>query len=242
MKMAFISDIHGNAVALDAVLADIEKHNVQSIAVMGDICFRGPEPKKALDRIRSLDSPVLKGNADEWMVRGVKEGEVPDQALAMMNNERDWSVSQMDENDLNYLKELPTQFHWELNSHLKLHTFHATPDSLFQVVLPHAEPAHIRETIFSQKEADLYLYAHIHLPYVRYIDGKCVANLGSVGLPFDGQTKASYLLVEIEEDRYRVSIERVPYDVQKVVQQYVDQDYPNTDVMSKVIQEARPPS
>ena len=76
MKIAFISDIHGNAVALDAVLNDIEKKKVDKIYVLGDISYRGPEPKRALELVRSLNTDVIKGNADEWVVRGVREGEV----------------------------------------------------------------------------------------------------------------------------------------------------------------------
>lgn len=64
MKIAFISDIHGNAVALESVLEDIDKKNVDRIIVLGDICFRGPEPKRSLDLVRSLDTYVIKGNAD----------------------------------------------------------------------------------------------------------------------------------------------------------------------------------
>ncbi len=77
MKLAFISDIHGNAIALDAVLQDISAKNADKVFVLGDICYRGPEPKRALDLVRSLNCEVIKGNADEWVIRGVREGEVP---------------------------------------------------------------------------------------------------------------------------------------------------------------------
>ncbi|GAA5346504.1 metallophosphoesterase family protein [Planifilum fimeticola] len=70
MRVAFIADIHGNGVALDAVLEDIEKRKVDRIAVLGDIAFRGPEPKRVLERVRSLPADVIKGNADEWTARG----------------------------------------------------------------------------------------------------------------------------------------------------------------------------
>ena len=71
MKIAFVSDIHGNATALEAVLADIEKKKADKVVVMGDISYRGPEPKKSLDLVRNLNTAVIKGNADEWLHRGV---------------------------------------------------------------------------------------------------------------------------------------------------------------------------
>src|SRR5690625_314515 len=85
MRFAFLSDIHGNATALEAVLHDAANQKVDKIYILGDLCFRGPEPKRVLDLVRSVDATVIKGNADEWMVRGVKKGEVPDAALDIMN-------------------------------------------------------------------------------------------------------------------------------------------------------------
>lgn len=100
MRVAFIADIHGNGVALDAVLEDIEKRKVDRIAVLGDITFRGPEPKRVLERVRGLPADVIKGNADEWTVRGVRPGEVPEAARGMMNRERRWTAAQLDEEAL----------------------------------------------------------------------------------------------------------------------------------------------
>ena len=74
MKMAFISDIHGNANALDAVLEDIKNRQVEKVYCLGDIAYRGPEPQRSVELIRSLDTFVIKGNADEWVVRGVQAG------------------------------------------------------------------------------------------------------------------------------------------------------------------------
>ena len=74
MRYAFISDIHGNAVALEAVLKDIEVKQADKIIVLGDVAYRGPEPKKSVELIQSLETDVIKGNADEWIVRGVREG------------------------------------------------------------------------------------------------------------------------------------------------------------------------
>lgn len=104
MKIAFISDIHGNAISLDSVIADLNRKSVDQIFVLGDLFYRGSEPKRALGLIRSLNAEVLKENADEWVVRGVKKGEVPDQALDIMNKERDWTISQLDAEDIDYLK------------------------------------------------------------------------------------------------------------------------------------------
>ncbi|MBX6396260.1 MAG: metallophosphoesterase family protein, partial [Alicyclobacillaceae bacterium] len=110
----------------------------------------------------------------------------------------------------------------------------------FTVVPPDAPPEALRERIMVKPAADLYVYAHIHLPYVRYLNGKCVVNIGSVGLPFDGMPRASYALVEAEAGRYRVTLERVAYDVERVAERYREVDYPNLDMM-RVVREAVSP-
>ena len=91
----------------------------------------------------------------------------------------------------------------------------------------------------SAVEAKLYVYAHIHKPYIRYLNGKVIMNIGSVGLPFDGMNKASYGIVEIQEDGFRTSIERVSFDIEKVIQQYQEKGYPNADMMTQVLRKAR---
>lgn len=239
-RIAFISDIHGNAVALEAVLADIKDKKVDQIYVLGDIAYRGPEPKRAVELVRELNTTVIKGNADEWTVRGVQQGEVADHILDIMNEERQWIVSRLDQSDLRYLQELPSELTLSLSDSLDLHAFHATPDSLFEIVLPETPKEQLEEKLMT-KPASLYVYAHIHLPYIRYVNGKCLVNIGSVGLPFDGLARSSYAIVEAEQDRYRVTIERVAYDIEKVVKQYQEGEYPNQQVMINVIRTAQSP-
>lgn len=236
MKIAFISDIHGNATALEAVLQDIESKEVDKIVVLGDIAYRGPEPKKSLDLIRGLNTDVIKGNADEWVHRGIKEGEVPDQALDTMKKEQEWTAGQLSDEDMEYLANLPSEVTVDLTENIKVHCFHATPESLFEVVKPTESDGALEEKMMQNQEASLFLYGHIHLPYIRHINGKCVANLGSVGLPFDGLNHASYLIAEGDGTQFSTAIHRVEYDVDKVKQQLADADYPNLEFLSGVIE------
>lgn len=234
MRVAFISDIHGNAHALDAVLDDIRSKSVDKIVVLGDIAYRGPEPKRAIELIRNLNTTVIKGNADEWVTRGIKKGEVPDEALALMTKEREWTVSQLDQEDLDYLSNLPEETRFDMEG-VRVHAFHATPTSLFDVVLPNTDDETIKTKLMTEKDADLYLYGHIHTAYVRPINGKTIINLGSVGLPFDGHAKASYALVTITEGYASTSIEKVSYDLQKTIAMYDEVNYPNAKMMQNIV-------
>lgn len=233
MKLAFISDIHGNAVALEAVLKDLRAREIDEVFVLGDICFRGPQPRRSLEMVRTLDTEVIKGNADEWIVRGVEKGEVPDEALAMMNAERDWAASQLDHNDIAYLRDLPTELNLAFGD-LDVHAFHATPNSLFDAIQPDASDDTLTKQMMKEN-ANIYIYAHIHKPYIRYINGKCVINTGSVGLPFDGSNQSSYAIIEILGDNVRTSIAKVSYDVDQVVNQFEESDYPNIKFMTELL-------
>src|SRR5690625_12802 len=236
MKLAFIADIHGNVTALEAVLNDIKQRDVDQIYVLGDICYRGPEPQSSLDKVRLLNVDVIKGNADEWVVRGIREGEVPESVHSIMNKERDWTVSRLDNESIEYLENLPTELNLEFDKK-KIHAFHATPNSLFDVVQPDESDRVLTEKLMVN-EADIFIYGHIHKPYVRFIDGKCIINIGSVGLPFDGLNKSSYAIVEIEGDNVEASIVRTSYDVNKVVKQFKDSDYPNKELMTHLIRKS----
>lgn len=238
MKFAFISDIHGNAIALDAVLDDINKKGIDKIYVLGDICYRGPEPKRSLELVQSLNTEVIRGNADEWVVRGVREGEVPAKVLALMNSERDWTLTKLNQTDIDYLQNLPDQIHCEAEG-IKINAFHATPDSLFEVVLPETEDQLIESKLMKENDCDIFIYGHIHKPYIRYINGKVVMNIGSVGLPFDGMAKASYGLVEIENGHIRTAIQRVKYNLDTVVDLYKKENYPNAEMMSAIIRNGK---
>jgi putative phosphoesterase len=236
VKIAFISDIHGNAVALDAVLKDIKKKDVDKIYVLGDLCFRGTAPKQSLDLVRGLNTDVIKGNADEWVVRGVKKGEAPDHVLEIMNQEREWTLKQLDDEGLEYLRNLPTDLKLEIGK-IKLHGFHATPNSLFDIVLPLESDEVLNEKMMKD-DVDIYIYAHIHKPFIRYINGKCLMNIGSVGLPFDGLNKSSYGLLEVIDGNVQTTIVRVSYNVDEEIKKFRESDYPNIEQMVKLLKHA----
>ncbi|GGC84710.1 serine/threonine protein phosphatase [Thalassobacillus devorans] len=234
MRLAFLSDIHGNARALEAVLEDIEKRNVDQLFVLGDIAYRGLEPERSVELVRGLDSQVIKGNADEWIVRGVQDGEVPDKVIEGMNQERAWAHANMTSESVNYLNELPREITEEYKG-INIHGFHATPADLFEVVLPDATEDEMKDRLMVNQLADVYIYGHIHKPYIRYINGKMVVNTGSVGLPFDGLAQPSYVLIDIGENGVQSSIVRTNYELAGLVEDIEVSDYPQKNVLTNLL-------
>jgi predicted phosphodiesterase len=155
-----------------------------------------------------------------------------------MNHERQWIVEQLEPSDIDYLESLPTQLNLTIED-VEISAFHATPTSLFDIVLPNVDDNQIETSLMQAQDAQVFVYAHIHKPYIRYINGKVIINIGSVGLPFDGLAKASYGLVEVEDGNIKTSIRRVNYNLESVVELYHEVHYPNAEMMSKVIRTAK---
>ncbi|QKS71143.1 metallophosphoesterase family protein [Paenalkalicoccus suaedae] len=216
-KIAVISDIHGNMHALQAVLADIKSQYIDEIVVLGDLAFRGPHPNECVDLVKKHARYVIKGNADEWAVRGIHEGEVPEHVLDGMRTEQAFTHSQLTEENLTYLHSLPETLELPLTNKKQLFVFHATPDSLFEVVPSDASNEKLLKLIASNERANLFAYGHIHVAHQRTINGKLVFNTGSVGLPFDGDNRASYAIVHAKDD-VQLTLRRVSYDIDAAVE------------------------
>ncbi|GAF14413.1 serine/threonine protein phosphatase [Bacillus sp. JCM 19045] len=234
MRFAFLSDIHGNATALEAVLNDLQSKQIDRIYILGDLCFRGPEPKRVIELVQSSGAQVIKGNADEWLVRGFKDGEIPQERLEMFQQEREWALGRLDQKDIDYLKNLPTELVIDDGQDLIVHAFHATPTSLFDTVA-FDETEKVENELMVRDEADVYIYGHTHHPYVRSLHGKNIVNVGSVGMPFDGHPLASYAILDIEDGSHSIQLNRVPYNREHVVEIYKQSGYPNIEEMGAVI-------
>ncbi|GEL08396.1 metallophosphoesterase family protein [Salisediminibacterium halotolerans] len=226
MKIALLSDIHGNDTALEAVLEDISKQGVTHTAVLGDIAYRGPDPKKCIEYVRELHGKVIKGNADEWIVRGVQAGEVPEHALALMQKERLWAYNQLHDDDIEYLNNLPMTLEIPIANDTQLFGFHAVPDNLFENISNEAGNQAFSRFTDANPRADYFVYGHIHLPFYRSVNGQSIINLGSVGLPFNGDTRASYVIIERDQDNVHVQFRRVSYDIDKACAKLDQSDYP----------------
>ncbi|WP_280768171.1 metallophosphoesterase family protein [Salipaludibacillus daqingensis] len=243
MKLAILSDIHGNEQAFKAVLEDISKNNVTHVAILGDISFRGAKPKQCLDLVRQMNAKVIKGNADEWIVRGVRSGEVPEKALSMMQAEQAWAKAKLSDDDLLYLNSLPESLEIPLSNQTQLYACHATPNSLFDIISDQATNDEFQPFVEVNERASYYVYGHIHLPFSRSFSGKKVINTGSVGLPFDGDPRASYLVFDRTEKDVHLQFRRVTYDVEQACKDLDEEGYPESakDLIKGIYRTAQKP-
>ena len=213
MRVAVVSDIHGNLTAFEAVLADVRQCSPDLVLHGGDLADPGSSPVEIVDHIRSLGWPGVMGNTDEMLVQPESLEEFARQSSAppiLWNTIRQIASvtrSLLGEERLAWLSELPlvkTQSDFAL--------VHSTPESCWRTPPTEATDAELKK-LYGSLGRPIVIFGHTHRPFIRGIDGqpRLLINTGSVGLSYDGDPRASYLLL----DESIPSIRRVDYNLEK---------------------------
>jgi predicted phosphodiesterase len=211
MRIAIVSDIHGNRTAFEAVLEDLRQVAPDLILHGGDLATSGASPSEIVDGIRDLGWQGVAGNVDEmlWAPESLTEfaSHAP-QLQPMWDAIREIAAATREalgEERLAWLRGLPRI---QLRGSMAL--VHASPLSLWRAPAPEASDAEL-ESVYGPLGRPIAVYAHIHRPYIRNVSGMIVANTGSVSLSYDGDRRAAYLLL----DGSTPTIRRVEYDLDK---------------------------
>jgi predicted phosphodiesterase len=236
MRIAVISDIHGNCVALDAVLADIRERPVDQMICLGDAIQGGAQPAETVARLRALACPVVMGNADALLLTGVKTGAKPitERQMAV----RAWSLSQLSAQDCDFIKSFQPTITLELGPGWRLLCFHGSPSSFDDVILPETPDDEVLRLLQPQPGQAL-TGGHTHRQQVRSLGAALFFNPGSIGLPYippwpDGVTTidpwAEYAIVSAQDEgRLGLEFRRVPYDIAALRQSYETSGRPFAD-------------
>ena len=182
VPLALVSDIHGNDVALAAVVAELERLGIERTVCLGDVAQGGPQPAEVLDRLAALGWPVILGNADAFLLE-VPAGS-PEEITAAQLERRDWTLAQLSPAHLDQIRAFVPTLDVELDDGLALRAFHGSPHSYDDVVLPETPDAQA-ERMLGGSGADVLAGGHTRLQWTRYVDGALYVNPGSVGLAYD---------------------------------------------------------
>lgn len=217
MRIALFGDIHANAHALEAVLADIAGRGVDRLICLGDLTLKGPLPKECVDRVRALGCPVVLGNTDDCFHpdRPPSLYPVRNESQRAILGDFDRHLAALTAADRDWLTSFPLTYTEEVEG-FRLDFFHATPATNYHLVLPWASVAEI-DGLRLSAETVLSGFGHSHRAFVRFQDGRTAVNAGSVGLPFDGDPRPSYALIEIRGGALSAAIIRVPYDAEAAI-------------------------
>lgn len=210
MRVAVVSDIHGSLTALEAIVADLQRRAPDAVVQGGDVALMGPQPAEVIDRLRELGWPGVVGNTDELLWRPEAREEQLRAAPRLrpiiellFDDYAPATLDRLDAERLAWLRGLPAELRVD-----DLAVFHATPGNLWRAPMPDASDAELEET-YGPVAARGVAYGHIHRPYVRALGSTVVANSGSASMPWDGDPRGSYLLV----DDGRADVVRLDYDL-----------------------------
>lgn len=209
MRLALISDIHANLTALEAVLADIERRHVDQIICLGDVAALGPQPREVLARLKALNCPCVMGNHDPFSPE-----------LSPLWDVIDWCVSQLSEDDLDFLHSFQPTIEVPLDAHTTLLCFHGSPLS-FTDQITSTTPDEELERMLGGHTATIMAGGHTHVQLLRQHRGALIINPGSVGMPFEkvrihGGPRifpwAEYAILDWTAGALGVELRRLPID------------------------------
>jgi putative phosphoesterase len=236
VRIAVVSDIHGNRTAFEAVLADLQQISPDVVFHGGDLADAGSGPVEVVDHIRDLGWKGVGGNTDEMLATPETFEKFASRSPKL---EHLWKVVRematatrelLGEERLAWLRGLPF-----VQIHDPIAIVHASPESCWSSPATGVSNQELH-TLYAPLGQPAVIYGHIHQPYVRTMAGLTVANSGSVGLPYDGDRRACYLLI----DGLNVEIRRVEYDLAKELKARRDSGIPHAGWIAKTLESGSP--
>lgn len=210
MKMLVISDIHGNMEALTSVIQI--PHD--EVLCLGDLVDYGPSPAEVIEFLKARNIPVIKGNHDNAVATGLECGcsyELKYLSIAT----RDYTRSTLDKGHIDFLKSLPSEIERDFNG-IKVHFTHGSPRSFYEYIRPETPENELKE-MTGEINADLLFVGHTHIPFEKQVGDLRIVNVGSVGQPRNGDSRASSVL--LDTDTMEIEFIKTEYDSDYTVSQ-----------------------
>lgn len=205
MKIAILSDIHGNKIALDAVLDDIHKNKTDQIIVLGDLITDLPnETNDVLDIIKSLGNNVIKGNRELYLLNNQEPLEYDQYITTYLTKKY---ISEINKN---YINTIPEQISLAFDTKFSLRCVHGSPFSISEYIDENDDKT-VMHHLNSINE-NILLCGHTHKQWYKSFNNKIIINPGSVGLNFSGNKTAQYVLIKYESNKILVELKNIKYD------------------------------
>lgn len=220
MKIAVISDVHGNIDALSTLLEDVDAENVDTIICLGDLVGYGPCPNQVISIVRNRHILCIKGNYDSSVVDNeysyIRETTLNSFSLP-------WTVNELTEDNRIFLQNLPSTITLNI-ANKNLLFVHGSPNKINEYLLKDADNT---LDIMNSINEDILFCAHTHLPDIKEFGDKLYINCGSVGKPKIGRPNITYCILNIApETKISAEIKEIPYDFTKIVEHMTDLNFP----------------
>jgi putative phosphoesterase len=216
MRIGLIADIHGNKLALDTVLDQLEARSIDSIVCLGDVAMLGPQPAEALATLDARRIPVVMGNTDAWFFGGNQPG--PETAALAA-----WCREQAPPDAITFVESFAPTIEVKLNGGLRLLACHASPRNFDEIISAVTPTGEVVDMLDGARQ-ELIAGGHTHIQLIRQLDQQRFINPGSVGLPGIGPRSADlarnrhvdwaeYAVIESNDDALSIEFYRTPIDL-----------------------------
>lgn len=225
MRLAVISDIHGECFALDHVLRDIERQGIEQVVCLGDAIQGGSQPAQTVARLRELNCPIVMGNADALLLTGrpTSGRELSEQQQEVLA----WTRAQLSESDMAFIQQFRPTVEIPLEGGKTLLCFHGSPRSFDDIILPDTPDETVRQFL-SGYAATFFTGGHTHTQQMRRLSNSWYFNPGSVSLPYNWDFTsfsqgtvgvdpwANYAIVTSDGPSWDIAFRCVPFDVDEL--------------------------
>jgi putative phosphoesterase len=196
MKLAVLSDIHGNFTALCTAVRDAENRGAERFIAAGDLVGRGPHPVEVMRFLREKRIPAIRGNMEKKLLL-YREGKRDMKAGLKKKSHFAWSALQCGKGDWRYLENLPSELSLRIEGFDVL-VVHGSTVSDTDAIYPSITSRGLTNKLGDRKP-DLLLCGHTHIPFCKRVGGVHVVNSGAVGISVDGDPRGSYALLDLKE-------------------------------------------
>lgn len=247
MRIAIISDIHGNFVALEAVIHDLQSEQIDRIVCLGDVVSGGPQPVEVVNQLKTMNVPVVMGNMDAWCLSPHKSEERSENARRG-DDVQFWGVRRLSPHDLDYLRTFQATVEVPLDANTSLLCFHGSPKCNEDVIVSTTSDEEM-ERMLSGFHAMVMAGGHTHTQLIRYHADRTIINPGSVGAPINAHERirrvmqrpssdlpdreyppwAEYGVIAWENRSLRIELRRVPIDIDLLVKKAHQSGMPHAD-------------
>lgn len=221
-RLAILADIHGNPIALQTVIDDMQQFQPDAVVVAGDLINFGPRSDTVIDMVRAKRWAVIRGN-NEFYLLDYDTPRAPEswQHYTMPPFLR----KQLGLDRWRYIAMLPDTLRLCFHDAPPVRVLHGRPDNPWVSIFPDTPDTEVAAAYASVQETAI-ICAHTHIPLDRVVDGKHIINPGSVGAPPDGIHHSSYMIADGDANGWQVIAHQyVPFDIERVLQQFEDVHY-----------------
>ena len=238
MKIGIMSDIHANAVALEAVLIDMKSISPDMIIFLGDLIFNGPSPKETYDLLKNARPTVwIRGNTDDWLNKIFPGWEPSSEIEKYCYTLFSYAMPKLNNDDIGMMKIIPLTRSLSFDD-THILCVHGSPRSYSESMDFSVPDDKVEEMLYEVEETNI-LCGHTHNPFERHINEKWIINVGSVGYPTDGDPRAAYGVLEIEKSgKSKYTLQRVEYDINENIRLAKANHFPFAEEYENIIRSA----